>query len=444
MKGLKLLATVFLMNTLLILQGCFHDENDDVSDNATTCTPDIPIGEGLFTSAPASIDDVSSVIPLGSSHPGSNHVIPVNHNYLVYPATVSPGSISYPVYAMADGEIIYLFKQRKDGRPDLDYQVYIKHSCSVVAYYDHIHELNSDIQNYLDSNASEWTNLGGEDALLFLGQEGGPVTIPVTSGQLVGYTKDYSYDWDVGVIDSRRVSGFFIQPNANRYPSLDDMIKTLPFITADVSIYQLGNDSINASCFIDYLDDHTGLKSTWYAKIGSNPQECGRVGWDIPQRLRGTWFNPVIDSLIAPSFDSEIGALTIVPENFSPSTKVKLSWGVAAIASSNPEFALLDPANWIPAQDVSAQLRDGFRATMDHELTAVINPDPANVTVNTMVCYDLQVFNPTAGFNSILFIMSDSHTLNAKYDPTINLTAQCSNLLASNPAVSSDWVLYSR
>jgi len=81
---------------------------------------------------------------------------------------------------------------------------------------------------------------------------------------------------------------------------------------------------------------------------------------------------------------------------------------------------------------------------MDHELTAVINPDPANVTVNTMVCYNLQVFNPTAGFNSILFFMSDSHTLNVKYDLTINLAAQCSNLLASNPTVSSDWVLYSR
>ena len=407
------------------------------------CRPDIPVRAGLLTASPARLADVAGVIPLGNLNPGDMHVLPVDHMYLRYPFPAGGGGLSYPVYNMAAGELFMLFRQQVPGRPDYDYQLFIEHTCSVHSYLDHLHGLSPEIETHLTDHSATWLDLGGGGSgpwIMFLGQSGGAPKMPLAAADQVGVTKNYSSAWDVGVVDTRFTNGTFANPSANRYPTYSDYAPLFPALAGvDLSIYNFGNKMRNGACFIDYLDNSSGMQSAWHAKLDSTPKGCGTIGWDVPGRLRGAWFNPALDALPAVAMDYETAALSIVLDNVDP-TRVQIGIGNAAGGTTTPSLALLDPANWTPPLS-APQIANPFRVAMNPTAGAVVNPDPVNVGPGTTVCYDLAY---ASGYNTLLLRMIDAERLSVKYDPTPHATAQCASIESSFPPVDSSWKTYIR
>lgn len=388
-----------------------------------------PPDSALFTNAPTDVANTVGVIPLGNLNPGGGHVLAVDHMYITYPFPDTGGAYSYPVYAMADGEIVMLLRQQVPGRPDYDYQVFIRHNQAVTSYFDHLHGLSSRIMAHIAAAPdSSWISPDGTNfRLLFLGQLGAPDPLPVHAGEQVGITKSYSFSWDVGVVD-QRVRGHFAGHGPRRYPDFRDFLKLLGY---RIDPPFAGNKTINAVCFIDYMEP--SLKTAWFELLLSDPKTCGRDAWDIDGRLRGAWFNPAVDAAAEPPLsDLEYSALSIIPDNLAPTTRVQIGAG-----SGNP-YAALDPAGAYP------QLRQPFIIEIDTATGARINPDPAAVRPTTgTVCYDL-LYNDggMARYNTMLFHMLDARRLAIKYDPAPHDSPQCGLIAPSEP--DSAWVIYKR
>ncbi|MGD2140442.1 MAG: hypothetical protein PVH25_08610 [Burkholderiales bacterium] len=407
------------------------------------CERDLAVSAGLLTAPPTDIDNIDSVIPLGNLNPGGMHVLSVDHMYLTYPRPLRGGLSSYPVHNMADGELFMLFRQQVPGRPDFDYQLFVEHSCSVHSYFDHLHGLSPAIDTHLTTHSAAWLDLGGSGSgpwLMFLGQRGGPPKLSLAAGDQLGITKDYSNAWDIGIVDTRYVNGVFANMAPNRYPTYSDYAPLFPVLSGvDLSIYNTGNKMFNGACFIDYMDSSTGLQSAWRAKLDSTTASCGIIGWDKPGKLRGAWFNPVLDALPTVVMDYEAAALSIIPLNRN-SDQVQIGIGNAAGGSTTPSLALLDPSTWTPP--VSApQIANPFRVNMDRSLVAVVNPDPENIGPGTTVCYDL---SHAGGYDTLLLRMADATHLDVKYDPATRSTPQCAALSASFPPVDATWKAYIR
>ncbi len=418
-----------------------------VNENVS-CTPDVPVSAGLLTSPPTEIANVAGIVPLGNMNPGGNHVLPVDHMYIRYPETGhAPGTDSYPVYAMAAGKIYQIYRQQEYGRPDYDYEVYIDHTCSVTSRVDHLHALSARIQDYLTTSGAQWLDMFGSGTgpwIVELGQPGGAAMLDVAAGEQLGITKNYSRSWDVGIVDKRFVNGTFANTSYTRYPMISDYLAQLPNLTGDATIYDfVGQQAMNAGCFIDYLSSEGGLQASWFDLLLSSPKGCGRVGWDTPGYLRGAWFNPAIDGTPWPIFDIEVAALSIVPDNMYPDDAVQIGWGNASAASS-PEtssLALLDPSQWNPPITWVWQISQGFKVAMDKTPGATINPDPSVVGVGKTVCYDL----PYSGsYDYVLFRLTDETHLKVKYVPVGDWGSQCATVSGSFPAVDDTWATYIR
>ncbi len=432
--------------TAVLLAAC--DCGTDVPD--PSCPPDVPVNAGLLSSPPTDIANVAGIIPLGNMNPRGNHVLPVDHMYIVYPATGhAPGTDSYPVYAMGPGRIYMIYRQQVDGRPDYDYQVYLDHTCSVTSRVDHLHGLSARIQDYLATTGAQWQDMFGSGTgpwILALGQPGGPAMLDVAAGAQLGTTKNYSGSWDVGVVDKRYMNGTIANMSRTRYPMIWDYVDQLPNLTIDTSVYGfVGNQYLNAACFIDYLSTSGGLQVAWFDLLLSSPKGCGQAGWDTPGYLRGAWFNPAIDGTPWPAFDIEVAALSIVPYNMNPDNVVQIGWGNAAAASSaaNASLALLDPSQWDPPIMGKDQIGEGFHVPMDTATDATVNPDPARVGVATTVCYDLSYYGGT-GYDYILFQLTDATHLKVKYVPGGYASSQCATLSGAFPAVDGTWATYVR
>lgn len=412
---------------------------------AAACTPDVPVTAGLLTSPPADIANVPDVIPLGNLNPGSGHVLSVDHMYLSYPVAAGGGRLSYPVYSMAAGKLFMIFRQQVAGRPDYDYQLFIKHTCSVYSYVDHLHGLSSTVADYLSSHSVPWHDIGSSGTgpwVLFLGQSGGPAMLPLTSGEQIGITKNYSHNWDVGLVDTRQTNGIFANISARHYPGFDDFALLFPaFSGIDLSIYNLGNKMRNAACFIDYMNNSSGMQTAWRDKLASTPKGCGSVGWDVPGHLRGAWFNPALDSLPTVVMDNEVAALSIIPDNMNPTTRTQIGFGNADSGSIVPSLALLDPATWTPPV-MASQIAQPFYISNAATPGVVVNPDPATIGPGVTVCYDLPYFG--GSYNTLLLHMTDATHLKIKYNPMPQTGAQCSALATAFPAVDSSWVEYVR
>ena len=431
------LVSISLLLPLLLL-GC------NGPSSTADCTADIPVGAGLFTSPPTDIANITNVIPLGNLNPGGGHVLSVDHMYLSYPVPAGGGASSYPIHTMADGKLMIIIRQQVPDRPDYDYQAIIRHSCSVYSYYDHLHELSTVISDYLVNNSVPWLDISGSGAgpwLSFLGQSGGTPMLPVVSGQQIGITKNYSYNWDVGVVDTRQTNGIFVNPNAKRYPSLTDLTSLFPILSGiDMSIYQLGNKMLSAACFIDYMDNSSGMQTAWRNKLASIPIGCGTVGWDVPNHLRGAWFNPALDAAPTVTFDHETAALSIIPSNYTPGTQIQIGFGNAANGTTVPSLALIDPETWTPSI-TALQIKNPFLITIGTTPGVVVNPDPAAVGTGVTVCYDL---THTGGNGTLLLHMTDASHLKVKYDPGSDVSPQCANLAPVFPAVGPTWIGYVR
>jgi hypothetical protein len=373
----------------------------------------------VFSHGPTDIANVTGVVPLGNLNPGGGHVLAVNHMYLGYPVPVSDGAYAYPVNAMGDGAMVMVIQGQVDGRTDPEYELYISHTPQLTSYFIHIHELSSRLQSFLGTvPEAAWIRLGGVDRIVLLGQLGAPAPLPVVAGEQLGMTRSYSSNWDVGVIDSRQ-HAYFEGRGARRYPTFDEY---LALLGVDAQPPLAGQQTINAACFINYLQDD--LRAEWAALLTSTTQGCGRSGWDLPGKLRGAWFNPAVDAASPPPlFELESAAVSIIPDNLAPTSRVQIG-----IASGSP-FAALDPGGSYP------QLRHPLKVTMDQAPGARINPDPAQVGPSTgTVCYDLE-YEGDGGrrYNSILFRMLSDRSVAIKLDPTPSVGPRCSSTALGEP-----------
>jgi len=330
---------------------------------------------------------------------------------------------------MAGGEIVMLVRQQVPGRPDFDYQIFIRHDHAVTSYFDHLHGLSGRIMDRLASVPdSAWISVGGTStrALVF-GQLGAPDPLPLHAGEQVGITKSYSFSWDVGVVD-KRVRGHFAGHGPRRYPGFGDFFKLLGI---DIDPPDFGNKTIHAACFINYMEP--SLKAAWFDRLLSDPKTCGSDAWDVDGRLRGAWFNPAVDAAaVPPLFELESAALSIIPYNLAPTTRVQIG------AGSGSPYAALDPAG------VHPQLRHPFIIEIDAAAGARVNPDPAAVRPATgTVCYDLS-YNDAGmtRYNTMLFRMLRARRLAIKYDPAPHDAPQCGAITLSEP--DGTWIVYKR
>jgi len=381
-----------------------------------------------FSHPPTDIANVASVIPLGNLNPGGGHVLAVNHMYLSYPVPQSNGAYAYPVYAMGVGAVVMITRDQTEGRPDPDWELFIAHGRQLTSYFIHIHVLSSRLQAYVAAVPdAAWIVAGSAGRVLLPGQLGAPPPLPVAAGEQLGVTKSYSSNWDVGVINAG-VATVFEGHGPRRYPAIGDYLQLLGVAAAPP---YAGQQTVNAVCFIDYLRED--LRGAWSALLDSTPRGGGRAGWDVAGRLRGAWFNPALDTASpAPLFEIESAALSIIPDNHAPTTRIQIGIGAGRPLSA------LDPTGAYP------QLRSPLVVTVNGAPGARVNPNPALVSPDTgTVCYDL-AYGSFAGsrHNTILFHMVDARTVAIKLDPTPYGAPQCAVIPLAEP--DATWTTYIR
>ena len=380
----------------------------------------------MFTHAPFEFTDTSGVIPLGDLNPGGGHVLPVDHMYVMYPVPDGGGTSLSRVLAMADGQVVMIVEEEVDGLRD--YEVFIRHTSAITSYFIHIHALNANLDGYVTlAPAEAWIEVRPGFRVLLPGQRGAAPPPAVRGGELVGFTRNYSHAWDVGVINSK-ITGDFIGRGARRYPTLADYMRALGIVGV-VPPYR-GQDTLNAQCFLDYLPEE--LRAA-YSRWLTGPN-CGRAGWDVLGTLRGAWFNHTIDDAATPPvFQLEGGALSVVPDVNEPDRYVRIALGAGDFSAFDP-----GPGRTIP------QLRNAFRIEMSGVAGARINPDPATTVVGGgPYCYDLSYDSPDGPrFNSVRFFMPTPRRLRIRYDPTPHALEQCPGMPKELP--DGTWADYVR
>lgn len=380
----------------------------------------------LFTHPPAAHGQVREILPLGNVN-GVDHIIPVDHMYLGYPNGANGGADTVQILAMADGDLVMVTRRPDDRSGGFDFALWIRHSAEVTCQYEHVHELSARITAYLKSTGSGWVTVNPGFEIMFLGQLGAPEPLVLAAGESIGATRSYSQYWDLGITDTR-TRGDFAGQTENHYPTIATYNQLLS-LGLDHPPFP-GQETLNAGCFVNYLVP--ALRSDWATLLAEPPGDCGRADWDIDGRLRGTWFNPLIDSTDPPPlFDLEWAALSITPYNLAPATQVQI-----AIPSGH-SLSAVDPAGAYP------QLQHRFLVTTDPSPAVRINPDPAAVGPETgTVCYDLRY--PEGGgerYNALLLRLSNTRTLDIAYDPAPTSSSRCAALLAAgDPAWTTTYV----
>jgi len=371
-----------------------------------------------LTAPPANLADVAGIIPLGSSHPGPGsgmgHVIPVNHMYLNYLFPENGGADAYAVRALAAGEVVMVnWTHRTTGAPADDYGIYLSFGDALSAWVEHVHELSPALQTHLAAYPGDWHEVLAFPGfkIMFLGQAGQPPTLAVAAGDLLGNTRDYSSNWDVGMVDACRTTPP-ANPGPRRYPTLMEMAAAMGMVLPAPPFP--GNKFLNAVCFLDYLSP--ALRPAWQALLVSSPQSCGRVIWDLSGRLQGTWFNPAVDTWPDESvlFRLEKAAFVIVPSALNPETEIQIS-----IASGDPAFSALDPDGSYP------QLAFAFHIVFDSTPGAVIDPPPSAVGPDTTVCYNLPHTGDPLWDRLYLRLDAATGELAIAYEPLAAATPQC-------------------
>jgi hypothetical protein len=263
----------------------------------------------VFSHAPADLNLVSAVIPLGNVNAvAGGHVRPVNHLYVQYLAPANGGTDSVDVDAMAAGKIVGLIQRQTQAcvLPDHtapsgcaslpgatqmidEYQMFIQHSEQVTLYYDHLHSLDPRLHlpDWRDDDAG-WLRVGPM-SMLFLGLNGARRPVEVHPGQRMGATRNYFTTWDIGVVDTRH-TGAFLGSGLLRYPTFHEM--ALALIDAGLASFGLGPHEpfpggmfVNATRFIDYMPPPLG--AAWRAKLLGDGSG-GRADWDVADTCKAT------------------------------------------------------------------------------------------------------------------------------------------------------------
>lgn len=369
-------------------------------DTATTPQPTrpslevLPAGGGRprFVRPPANLDQVAAIIPLGNVNPAAQggHVRPVKHMYLEYLTPGNGGDQLVEVFAMAPGRIVALLHHQTSisgvGLID-EYEIWIQHTDEVTSYYDHLHVLDPGL------GLPEWTDLTagwlavGDSQILFLGLNGVREAVRVHPGERLGGTRNYSSNWDIGIVDTRRV-GAFLGGGLLRYPTFREFLAqfvseggTAPALDPNQPFP--GEMFVNSACFLDYMTPP--LAAQWRAKLLGDGS-CGRPDWDRAGTLMGTWYRADVTTVTLENMAMlEPNAISFSPYNFDPANKVQIGIGTSFVAG------------W-PA---GPPIPDALRAAATDRLTRPLqfipdrtpgtrrNPDPAAVGVGDHACYDI-------------------------------------------------------
>ena len=350
-------------------------------------------GRPLFVRPPADLDVVAAVLPLGNVNPApaGGHIRPVNHMYLDYVTPRNGGTHLVDVHAMAAGRIVALFQRQTEVQgvgPVDEYEVWIQHTDEVTSYYDHLHELEARLL-YPDwrDPAAGWVDIG-PGRFLFLGVNGARDPVHVRPGQRLGGTRNYSTNWDIGVVDTRHI-GSFLGRGVLRYPSFPEFLAQ--YIREGGNAPRLGpgqpfpgESFVNSACFIDYMTPP--LAAEWRAKLVSGGS-CGRPDWDQEGTLLGNWYRADVTAVTFENMMmTEANAISFSPYNRDPVNQVQIGVGTNFVAGWPASIAPISESVRVAAAD---RLTRPLAFTPDRTPGSQRNPDPAAVGVGGYACYDI-------------------------------------------------------
>lgn len=413
---------------------------------------DPPDNHAVITALPTDLVNIKDnggtgfdggISPIGRFGPSSNHVKPVDHQYVGFPnCPGGAGTCSYPVYAMGNGYLSVIFRSADPHNvPAIpaDYALTIGVSKSISLNYDHVNALAPVVQNYINANNAKWMCMmdGEVDTpdvaprcpkgpwAMFFGQLGNPAPLFVSAGATIATTTNYHGDgssWDVGVTDARVIenAGHLVNTSVKHFPDFAQMWafyagKSLGAL--DFSYYPFITRSYYSHCVFNYMNAGIYAQLTNNNKVlMTNP--CGHMNWDVAGSIQGVWFNAAVDAQTPDPSNTgnmDTGAISIVRDATDPANQAMMGWGNAGGAAD--AFALLDPWTW----------SIGLSATPDQLLQPFIvpvagagakNPDPAlATTVGLTYCYDLPFANGTK-LNYVLVNLVDAHTISVNYGYT--------------------------
>lgn len=216
-----------------------------------------------FTHPPLTLKDIGSIEPYGLM--ADAHVIPTSHGY-VSPTVFDSPPDAYPVYAIADGTIVFVAHRgesigdRPQRQKPNDYQLYFEHSCTFFSYYDLLTSLAPGLEKQVGK---------------LQGFERRSVRIPVRAGQLVGRIGGKTLDF--AVWNFEKTPAFFVNPASYRGDEdrfyLDDL-------------------------FAHFVEP---LRSQLLAKnIRQAAPRTGKVNYDVDGTLAGNWFLEGTDGFRGP------------------------------------------------------------------------------------------------------------------------------------------------
>lgn len=241
-----------------------------------------------FTSPPLKVKDLGYIRPLGAMLDG--HVTPTDHVY-VAPVKQNVPDNTYPVLMPADGTIVdvsrmpdqYIGDRSGTKLAPQDHRITISFSCRYYAIYIHVHKLDGTL---------------GEEAKSLSPNQSKKVSIDLKAGDTVGYIGGDTFDW-TPVDTSKKLSGF-ITP---------ELYKNESWKIHTVSPFDLYKGDLKKQM------ESKSLRTV--APVG------GRIDYDKPGKLVGTWFREGTNGYSGASRDRYWdGHLSIVPDYIDPSYTV--------------------------------------------------------------------------------------------------------------------------
>lgn len=266
-----------------------------------------------FTSAPMRTDDLAFIRPLGAMTDG--HVTPTDHVYIGGP-NQSAADNTYPVLMPADGTITQISampaqyigdRQGQQVAPE-DHRIVISHSCRYFSIYIHIHKLSDALKSAVGTLQPN---------------ENKQVNIELKAGDIVGYIGGSTFDWTL--VDTTKTLAGFITPK----------------------LYEGESWKIHT---VSPFDVYTGsLKADLESKsLRSTPPIGGKIDYDQPGKLIGTWFRQGSGGYSGSSGNNGgrywDGHLSIVPDYISPDYTIVSTGNWAGSAKQMVVAGMVDPA----------------------------------------------------------------------------------------------------
>jgi hypothetical protein len=193
-----------------------------------------------FTHLPMKESDFGFLIPYGDVIGG--HVTPIDHEYFT-PALYNSPRDSYPVYAMADANIVDIQPRTNDR--GTEYRFVFAHSCTSLYYYDLVTSLTGKVKEVYEKH--------------------GDINIPIKAGDQVGAIGGQTLDF--ALWDTEKPLTGFINP-ASYDGEAWKMYTTDPFPSYTPEL----------RTFVESRDPRTAEPI------------AGKIDHDIDGKLIGNWF----------------------------------------------------------------------------------------------------------------------------------------------------------